>query len=170
MNNEANELKEQLLQSLFRVKSLSTAFPPGADEYMEKLNISIAEFVLMKAIEDNTLDSNENIQISDIQKYLFITKAAVSKMLGVLEKKGYVNRDIDQKNRRKLIITLTPKGKDVLKHTDKSFDDLLAKVISELGADDTKQFARIINRLADILKDLSNLQTLEGDSYACFND
>lgn len=156
MDNELYELKKQLMDSFFRVKELVFAFPSGMHAHMANLNINMNELSLMKGIEGNTLDSDENIRMSDIREQLYITKAAVSQMLGVLEKKGYITRDIDKNNRRTLIVTLTPEGKEALKYAEKGYDDAVTKIIMQLGVDDTKQFTRIINRLADILNDTAN--------------
>ena len=106
MDKEYIQIKEQLMQSIFRVKHLNSAFYSDADLQMAKCGISITEFALMKTIENNMLDSDENTGVSDIQKHLYVTKAAISKMLGVLEKKGYVNREVNRHNRRTLLIKL----------------------------------------------------------------
>lgn len=154
MNDEINKLKEQLIQSMFRIKKLTLTFPTGMETNMEKLNISMTELALMKTIEENHLDSDKNTYISDIQNNLFITKAAVSQMLGVLEKKGYLNRDIDKLNRRTLIITLTQNGRDVLKSVEKDFSNMLGKIIICLGKDNTEQFIKSINLLENAIKEV----------------
>jgi hypothetical protein len=56
----------------------------------------------MKEVANNSIDSDSNIGLSEIRGYLSISKAAVSQMLGMPEKKGNINRDIDKNNRRNL--------------------------------------------------------------------
>ena len=149
MDEELIDLKNRLLQSIFRIKQLGSIFHSCLDTQIARHEISIAEFSLLKAIMNNVADSDENIGISYLMEHLYITKAAVSKMLGVLENKGYINRDVNRHNRRTLVITLTPEGKDVIKHFEKYFDDILMGIIRQLGKHDIEQFTRSINQFAD---------------------
>jgi len=148
MDDNLSALKEQLVASFFCLKRLISSLHVETDDG----GLSMAELVLMKDIQDNALDSNNNACITDIQNHLHISKAGVSKMLGVLEKKGYINRDIDRNNRRNLIITLTPKGKDTVNNLYRESDELIIKIIRQLGEDDTKKFVKYVNRLEDAMK------------------
>ncbi|MEI2397962.1 MarR family winged helix-turn-helix transcriptional regulator [Paenibacillus sp. FSL H8-0259] len=116
----------------------------------------MTELVLMKGIADNSTDSENNIGLPDVRGYLSISKAAVSQMLGTLEKKGYINRDLDKNNRRNLVVTLTPKGREILKNKDNEFNDRLDKIITHLGEDDVKQMITIVNRMIEYTNKLNN--------------
>jgi len=154
LNSDESELKDHLIQAFFRIKHLASSFHSGADSKMSELDLNMAELTLMKEIKCNALDSDENAFISDIQKQLYVSKAAISKMLASLEKKDYVNRDINRQNRRTLIVTLTPKGKEVLRVIEDDFDNTLMKIIQKLGKDNTEQFITGINRFADAINDV----------------
>lgn len=75
-------------------------------------------------------------------------------MLGSLEKKGFINRDIDKGNRRNLIVTLTPEGRRNLEHQYSEFSDRLEKIISRLGEDDVRQMVTIVNRMIEITNEI----------------
>lgn len=119
-------------------------------------DLNMAEIVLMKGVAGNSVESESNIGLSDIRGYLSISKAAVSQMLGVLERKGYINRDIDKNNRRNLIVTLTSKGHEVLAKKDNEFNDRLDRIISYLGEDDVKQMIMNISKMVEIMNKLNN--------------
>jgi len=148
MNKESYMLKERLIKSFFRIKHLSLTLHTGTDS-------SIAELKLMGAIQGNSLDCDNNVHISDIQNLLYISKAGVSKMLGVLEKKGYIARDVDKNNRRTLIITLTQDGKKILNELEKSADEQLIEIIDRLGEEKTEQFIELVNKFVDITNDVA---------------
>lgn len=152
MGEGLEDLKEQIVRSIFRLKHLDAVFHSGMDSPMNHFGISVTELILMKKIEHNNLDSIENIGISDIQKHLYITKAAVSKMLGVLEKKGYILRETNKHNRRMLTITLTREGKDVLDCMSVDLDRILTEMIRLLGKDEIEQFIKSVNGFADAAK------------------
>ena len=147
------DLKTQLVQSIFGLKRLHGV---GFGITENKSDINLTELVLMKGITDNSTDSESNANLPDIREYLSISKAAVSQMLGALEKKGYINRDIDKNNRRNLIVTLTPKGREVLTSMDIEFNDRLEKIITYLGEDDVKHMINIISRMIEITTKLNN--------------
>ncbi len=71
-------------------------------------------------------------------------------MLNSLEKKGYLKRDIDLRNRRNIIITLTTEGRNILRDQEEEFVNRLHKIVSYLGVDDVKQMTVIINKLIEI--------------------
>jgi DNA-binding MarR family transcriptional regulator len=148
-------LKTQLVHSIFQLKRLHGA-GLGMDAAENKSDINMTELVLMKGIADNSVDSENNVGLPDVRGYLSISKAAVSQMLGALERKGYINRDIDRNNRRNLIVTLTPKGREILTNKDNEFNDRLEKIITLLGEDDVKQMIAIINRMIEIINKLNN--------------
>ena len=151
-----NGLKEQLMSSFFRVKKIGSSMPQMLDSHISKHNINIGELALMKLIKENSAHSNENIRISDIQKELFITKAAISQMLGALERKGYICRETDKGNRRTLIVTLTSAGKEILAPLEDGFDRLLSAIIALMGEEDTKLLILLISRFADATEKLKN--------------
>jgi len=156
-------LAEQLIHSVFRFKKIGMKGLSGMEFHADEYDVNMAELALMKMVKDNAYDSDKNTSVSDIQDFLFITKAAVSQMFSSLEKKGYLNREIDKRNRRKLIVTLTPKGHEVLSHMEEKGVTLLKEIISRLGEDDTKQLIEIFDRFADIVEDLKDetLQTVK---------
>ena len=94
------ELNRELLHSLFRLKSaLNTEFVKDTSSAVKDINLP--EYILMREIEENGSD------LTAIREYLSITKSAVSQMLRSLEKKGYLTRRINLRNRRNIVVELT---------------------------------------------------------------
>lgn len=149
------DLKKQLVHSIFQFKRLvSTGF--GVDTFENKGDINITELILMNAIAENSVDSENNVFMPDIRGYLSISKAAVSQMLRSLEKKGYIEREIDKSNRRNLIVTLTTEGHEVLEGKHEEFSNRLEKIICHLGEDDVRQMIAIVNRMIEIINKLND--------------
>jgi DNA-binding MarR family transcriptional regulator len=82
---------------------------------------------------------------------LAVSKAAVSQMLGSLEKRGYIRRDIDRDNRRKIIITLTKQGETAVDKAEKKMDVLMSRIITRFGEKDTRNFTRLLDRFAEVV-------------------
>jgi len=154
MDEACSALQDQLVKSFFRIKHLLLNRRVSTDPEHIKCDVSLAEIELMKCIRHNALDSDCNAHVSDIQHRLSISKAGVSKMLSVLEKKACISRDIDQNNRRILVITLTRKGREVLHDLERNTDEWLAKIIHRLGEERTEQFIALANQFADIANEV----------------
>jgi len=148
-------LKTQLIHSIYQFKKImSSEFRVDATE--DKNDVNMTELILMNEIADNTAGSENNIGMSDVSKYLSVSKAAISNMLSSLEKKGYINREIDRSNRRNLIVTLTPEGRKILEFKYMEFNGMLEKVITRLGEDDANQLITILNRMTEIMHNLNS--------------
>ncbi len=138
------KVSSDFLHALFVLKSLLGAeFSKSAKS--DTRSLSMAEYVLMKQVSDT-------MNLTQIREYLAISKAAVSQMLSSLEKRGYLTREIDQTNRRNLIVSLTPAGQAILREKDEEADSRFEKIIAEMGEADTREFIRLIEKMNDALK------------------
>ena len=144
-------LEKQLINAVFQLKHLFTKLHMEADEKYGGYDVSMAELELMKEIRDNTLDAKKNACSADIQHHLHISKAGVSKMLGVLEEKGYINRDVDKNDRRNIIITLTEEGRNVVNILSKDSDEYFTKIIQQLGVPETNQFVQYVSKFVEVM-------------------
>jgi DNA-binding MarR family transcriptional regulator len=84
---------------------------------------------------------------------LAVSKAAVSQMLGSLEKRGYVQRETDRDNRRKIIITVTKKGKAAVDKAEKNMDVLMSRIITRFGEKDTRNLVRLLDRFVEVVNE-----------------
>ena len=110
----------------------------------------------MSAISDNSYGSDDNVRMTDVSRFLSVSKAAVSQMLRSLENKGYITREVDRNNRRNVIVTLTPAGREVLEEQYGEFSRLLEMVVDRLGEDETREMIRIVDHMGSILDELED--------------
>ncbi len=146
----------ELIQSIFQLKKI---FHKGFSIENIDNKVSISEIVIMNEIIHNTKTpgtSNNNIDIADIKEYLSISKGAVSQKLSSLEKKGYIQRTINENNRRNLIITLTPKGKTLMKNHYSKFSNKLEKIVNRLGQDNVREIIQLVNKMTEITNEINN--------------
>lgn len=91
----------------------------------------------------------DNVTPSDISNAMGITSARIAATLNSLESKGFIERRIDTQDRRRILIDLTKTGKE---HVQKHYDMVMTitkNMLKYLGEDDSKEFIRIMKRLAD---------------------
>jgi len=74
---------------------------------------------------------------SEISSQFNVTPAAVTHLLNPLEKRGYVKRGRDPKDRRSVIIELTDKGNRVAEMLVRETETRIAGLVAHLGEENT---------------------------------
>lgn len=85
---------------------------------------------------------------SEISNEAGISTARVAATLNSLEKKGFITRKIDVSDRRRILVGLTPLGKEQIEGHFKMMMENTISMLSYLGEDDAKEYVRIMKRLA----------------------
>jgi len=135
------KMKSAFVHTMMRVRKATVFLPPGCDIRTGEL------FVLNKV-------AGKSASMSEIQDKLFMTKPAVSQILNGLENKGLVHREIDPRDRRRIMVTLTPRGDAVLRNMKGHTDHVMDTTLSRFGEENTQELIRLLNLLADITEEL----------------
>ena len=150
-----SSLHHTLARSIFRFRKASiTLMRRGSARNMN-------EIMILSALSKSSRHHNgENRQelfsniIAQMSDEIHVTKSAISQMLGAMERKGYVKREIDPTDRRKIIVKLTPEGKAVEEEMKGYADNAFSEMISRFGESNTENFISLINKLADVMDDM----------------
>ncbi len=78
------------------------------------------------------------------------SSARIAATLGSLEQKGCITREIDPKDRRKILVRITPEGQKKQQAMQQCLHEKLEVILRELGENDAKELLRIMARLAEI--------------------
>lgn len=85
-----------------------------------------------------------------MQERLRISKPAVSYILNTLEKKNYITRTIDPKDRRKISISTTAEGQAAAQYSMEKCEEAWEKLLLEFGEDNMEQLVQLLNRLNEL--------------------
>lgn len=127
------------------------------NNYIKKLfidnniEITVDQWILVIII-----NRNPGINQTQLAKSAQKDKAAVTRMLDLLGKNGFIKRENDENDRRTFRIFLTEKGKDVFNQTlplsqiaeEEMFQDLTEQEIESM----MKSLTKIRNRTKELLK------------------
>ena len=80
---------------------------------------------------------------SELSEALHSSTARISALLGSLEKKGQIERDIDRSNRRNILVTITDAGRARVSDEMRRIEENMARVFTEMGEADTMEFLRL---------------------------
>ena len=118
---------------------------------MAKRQRCIQEGVQGEASVLYLIKENEEVIPSIISESLNISSARVAAALNSLDSKGLITREISGSDRRKIIVKLTPEGKE---HAEKQRRDNIEQVkgiLMMLGENDAKEYIRILGKMAELL-------------------
>lgn len=135
--------QEEIKHILEKMKNIAAKFQPM------KL-LSIGEFALLSIIY-NTSKEVDKIKSSDISEKLNISKPAASRMLNVVEEKGYIKRYMEKEDRRVVTISITQAGIDVYKNEINEYNKVCNRIVSKMGQKDMEIFSFLVDKFFDII-------------------
>ena len=167
------ELRGELWHALFVLKNLhfhrlgqkkfGLGGPWRRDANEGGPDLSMPGFALLKQLQQREeRGETGGAWLSEMSDFLCVSKAAVSQLLGVLEGRGLVTREIDPENRRTIIVRLTGGGKEMIERVERGFDRYISMLIERFGEEDTREIIRLIYKFADIVEEVQNDPGVEG--------
>ena len=93
----------------------------------------------------------QKITPSHISKEMNVSSARIAVALNNLENKGMVTRQINNNNRRQILVEITKKGKEQAELIHETVQAHMEEFLSLLGEKDAQEYLRITKRLADIV-------------------
>lgn len=137
------ELKSQFFGAIMRIRKMDAMFSA-------ECAIQMNELAILQSIAGSCECEERcgmNLNVPDIQKRLHISKPAVSYILNTLEKKKYITREIDPKDRRKISINATPEGKAAAEDFSRRFDGMWDLLLARFGEEDMRRLVELLMRL-----------------------
>jgi DNA-binding MarR family transcriptional regulator len=137
-------------------------------EVVERYRLSIVErlglFSKGEVLVLHSLAERESVVIpTELSAALGSSTPRIAAVLGSLEKKGQVTRDIDKSDRRRILVAITELGRERVIREDDAMQSCLKRIFREMGENDTGEFIRTLERFLEIA---SKLETVHG----CFTE
>jgi len=132
-----------------------------ADEYLEHMHIFRRNKPQQKLTESmhgeamalhHIAKSSGQIIPSEISSAIGISGARIAATLNSLESKGYITRQIDLNDRRRILVTLTEKGREQEEAHRRQQFEIIKKMLEQLGEHDAKEYIRITRKMAELIQ------------------
>lgn len=146
--DEKQKLREQFFAAMMRYKKTETTFSTRCEIPMNELAILN---VITGKCSCSDCDSI-NLDVPDIQEKLQISKPAVSYILNTLEKKAYITREIDAKDRRKISIRATKEGIAAADQCSQRFDEMWTTLLLQFGEADMRHLVELLTGLTNLFE------------------
>lgn len=95
---------------------------------------------------------SRGIRVSDLAKRMDILQSSASRVLNTLEERDLIYREIDPENRRNIRVFLTEKGERTRFKCYKNLNELLERIVEEMGAEEMDRLLASWKRLSDLLE------------------
>lgn len=98
---------------------------------------------------------NREVLPSELSVALQASTARISALLGALEKKGQIVRDIDKSNRRNILVTITEEGRNRAEAEMKDMKNRMVWIFTDMGEADTIEFIRLTRLFSELMQKYS---------------
>jgi DNA-binding MarR family transcriptional regulator len=124
----------------YLVKQLQVALRIRLDAVVQPLGLTAKQFTAL-----TVLSEHPGMSSAALGRVTFVTAQAAHEMVTILENKDFIERSIDEDDRKRLRVKLTAIGFDVLRECNQRVDALEAEVFLGLDADDQARFRDALN-------------------------
>ena len=97
------------------------------------------------------IESSGDLKMKDIAKELNISLPAATGMINRLYKIGMVKRVFDEKDRRIIRITLTPRGKAIIENMRNQHKKMIENVFGKLTKKERADYLKIVRKIKNIV-------------------
>ncbi|MBM7656070.1 MarR family winged helix-turn-helix transcriptional regulator [Neobacillus cucumis] len=114
-----------------------------------------SEFRVLALIQ-RAKENNSEMKVSEISQKLRVTPPTVTQIINVLEKDGFIERTINQEDRRAVKIRLTEAGIKAAEQARKKFSETFLGLVDYLGEKESQQLADLLFKVHDYFEQLDS--------------
>ncbi len=143
-----NELREQFILLMAKCSKFNTTFPALC-------GLPLNEMGILHMISQTNADGcpeGINLDMQSIQERLQISRPAISYNLNVLEKKEYIVREIDQKDRRRISVHITQKGATAWELSLQQHEDRWNELVEAFGESEMAELTQLLSRFFEVFE------------------
>lgn len=116
-------------------------------EIEEDLNTNAPTPTQMQIVGYILDNMDREIYQKDLENVLNLRRATVSGVLQSMEKKGFIERIIDERDTRTKKIILQKKAKEMFEKNKKQLDELEKVAIKDISKEDLNAFSKVIDKM-----------------------
>jgi len=126
---------------LYVVKQLELAVRASLDEILKPAGITSVQYTAL-----TVLDHHDGLSLAQLARDSFVTPQAAADLVANLERRHLVRRDRNAVDRREVVVSLTPQGREILADRAAAVQQLEHLMIESLADDEARTFRDILDR------------------------
>lgn len=107
--------------------------------------------------------TGEKVYPSQLSEALVVTRQRITTVLSAMRKKGLIQMEVEERDRRKFSVTLTEAGKAAALKKQQGAYAYLGSLMENLGEQDSRELVRLMQRCAEIVTASSPMPKGEND-------
>lgn len=141
MENE--ELVYELLEEFSNLKRTNFSYMFTKDDLSH--NERMVLFII------HNLNKDDKISLSIIRDKMKLAPSTITPIISSLEKRGFIERKIDESDRRNIYICLSNIGRRFTEKVDNELKNMLYEYIKYMGKNDTNEIIRLIKKTREFI-------------------
>ena len=110
--------------------------------------LSLAQYHVLEPLADGPLTNRQLAELAGV------ASPTATRMVDVLLARRLVTRLQDPVDRRAVLISLTPKGREALEAKVREYDAVRRRIVAAFDPDEQRIAADLLRRLADVMEEL----------------
>lgn len=115
------------MRTIYLIKRVELAVRARLDELLRPFQLTTLQYTAL-----SVLARQDGLSSAQLARRSFVTPQAMNEMVGALERKGWVSRAPDPRNRRILRASLTPAGASLLQACEADVNRLEEEIFGDL--------------------------------------
>jgi DNA-binding MarR family transcriptional regulator len=115
--------------------------------FLKKYNIYLGQHRVLFSLQ-----SNPKVTLTQLALDLNVSKESLSVSLKRLEKSGLIRRDIDEKDRRRYVLSLSQEGEQVSDACRLGFNDINERMFASLSEGEKAKMLDMFERMLDDMR------------------
>jgi DNA-binding MarR family transcriptional regulator len=120
------------------------------DRRLEELELNLSEAILLAFLQEAAQEAAQGsapLTQVDLARHMVVGRAAMGSLIDSLEKRKWVERLPNPKDRRVWLIAITPSGEQAAKQVAKIDEQLRAELREGISRKERRELNRLLNRL-----------------------
>ena len=131
----------------FLIANLFNDYTNYMNSYLKEMDLTLSQTRVLLV-----LGLNDGVSIDVLSTKSNIGKSSVTKSVKILEKKGFLTKEIDPEDNRKKIVKITKKGRNIQKEALRINDEIETSIISKIGEEEIKTLKEQLITLDNLIK------------------
>ena len=149
--DDQQSAKKQAYRSIMDI--ISIIGEPMLIELWRSLEITLTQFRCLRLLYIRSM------QAGDLAKNLSLSATSLTRVLERLENRQLVERSIDKEDRRRIWVSLTPQGRNMLDTIKPWHDSPLARALDSLPQETLDQISEVATQIVEAVKVLPENKT-----------
>lgn len=133
---------------LYAVKQVELAVRAHLDELLRPSGTTVLQYTAL-----TVLARRDGLTSAELARNAFVTPQSMGDLVTALERRDLVTRHRDPRHARRLLISLTPAGQDLLVRMESQVRALEERMLGELTAGERTELRDYLNRCRSALAD-----------------